>query len=136
MRVIIAGSRELYGTEIIQCAVNDSGFTITELVEGECYGIDVSARNWAIKNNIPYKPFPADWNNIHLPDSIVKTRKDGTLYDAYAGIRRNKEMAMYAEALIAIPSADSKGTNQMIEIMKKLKRPIFVYVPKSESDLF
>lgn len=98
MRVIIAGSREITDIRILLAAVQASGFTITEVVEGGARGVDRMAREWARANLIPYRTFDANWD----------------LYGKKAGPIRNREMAAYGEALIAIPSSVSRGTQDMI----------------------
>lgn len=74
--VIIAGSRTILEYNI-QSAVDESGFEITELVNG-CQvtrdkvtkqpigGIDWLASEWAKAKGIPIQPFPADWNTYGL----------------------------------------------------------------------
>jgi len=42
-------------------------------------------------------------------------------------MRRNREMARYAEGLVAIWDGPSRGTKDMIDAMFALKKPIFVY---------
>jgi hypothetical protein len=53
-------------------------------------GVDTLAKNWAIKNNIPQKPYPANWTDFSSP-CIIKFGKFGK-YNALAGNKRNKFM--------------------------------------------
>ena len=103
MKVIIAGSRDIDNMGYVEEAIKESGFEITEVVCGLCRGVDLLGKEWALKNNVPIKEFPPNWN----------------LYGNAAGPIRNKEMAEYAEALIAIRKAGSKGTTHMILVAKK-----------------
>lgn len=112
MKVIIAGSRDS-GFNILDIykAVNKSRFIITEIVSGNARGVDQLGELYAIINNIRIMDFPADWNN--------KGKS--------AGIIRNKQMGDYADALIALWDEKSKGTNHMINYMKSINKPTFVY---------
>lgn len=73
-----------------------------EIVQGECRGVDIIAKQYAIDNNLPYKSFPANWN----------------LYGKSAGVLRNIEMAKYSDVLIAFYGG-SRGTSNMIKEAKK-----------------
>ena len=114
MRVVIAGSRHYTDVKLIEEAVRESGFLISEVVSGCARGIDTLAIEWAETNNIPVKRFPADANFA----------LDGKL----GGFARNGEMAAYADALIAIWDGVSPGTNNMIGQAKAAKIPYFLSV--------
>jgi hypothetical protein len=112
MKVIVAGSRNIF-KEILgkeRLIIEESGFEITELVCGMCQGVDLVFFNWANESDIIIKEFPANWN----------------LYGKSAGPIRNKEMAQYANCLIAIWDGVSKGTKNMINEMKKLNKKVYI----------
>lgn len=111
MKVIIAGSRSLFGP--VDLAVSNSGFDITEVVSGGAPGIDSAGEQWAKGSGIPVKLFLAEWD----------------LYGKAAGIIRNRYMGTYADALIAIWDGKSKGTLHMINDMVTKKKPVYVYCP-------
>jgi len=98
MKVIIAGSRTITDYEFVLEAIEESGFKITEVVSGCANGVDKLGERYALENNIPIKLFPAQW---------IK-------YGRGAGIIRNKEMAEYADALIACWDGTSAGTRNMM----------------------
>lgn len=75
-------------------------------------GVDTLAIQYAQENNLPLKEFHADWKT----------------HGRSAGPRRNREMANYADALIAIWDGESRGTKNMIE--EATKRNLQVYVKK------
>lgn len=110
MKVIIAGSRDITDYEAVKRAVVNSGFEITEVVSGTARGVDQLGEQWAIDNNIPITPFPANWAN----------------YGRGAGFRRNLEMAQYADALIALWDGVSRGTKNMIITAGKYRLKIYV----------
>jgi hypothetical protein len=109
MKVIVAGSRDWYDYETVVQAIEESGFTITELVSGGARGVDRFGEQYAGENEIPIKQFIPDWS---------KGRS--------AGIRRNGDMADYADALVAVWNGESKGTKNMIDRMRKKGKPVHV----------
>ncbi len=101
MKVIIAGGRDFCNKVMLIEALKH--FTmeygdITEVVCGMADGADTLGMLWANFMDIPVKKFPADWGK----------------YGNSAGPIRNKEMANYADALIAFWNRKSKGTLDMI----------------------
>lgn len=115
MKVIIAGSRNITDLKIVEEAIAASMFDITEVVCGDCRGVDKLGEKWAKANGIPVKHFPAEWDNFDLETVTVKTNRWGKRYNAAAGFVRNSRMAEYADALIAIWDGQSPGTNNMID---------------------
>lgn len=111
MKVIIAGSRNITSFAVVEAAIKQSGFEITEVVSGRCRGVDLLGEDWAKRNGIPVKPFPADWDK----------------HGKSAGPIRNMQMAEYAEALIAIPKAHSKGTKDMIRRAEAWRLKIYIH---------
>lgn len=103
MKVIIAGSRGITDGRLIERAIIESGFDITEIVSGTARGVDQLGETWAIMAGRTIKRFPANWDK----------------YGKSAGYKRNQQMAEYADALIAIWDGQSRGTKHMIDIMKE-----------------
>ncbi len=111
MKVIIAGSRDITDYDLVCRAVIASGFEITEVVSGECRGVDKLGERWARSHGIKIEPF-------------AYLRKLGSR----GGPVRNEQMAKYADALIAIPRAGkSDGTDDMIRRAKVWNRLIFIH---------
>jgi hypothetical protein len=107
MKVVIAGGRERNPSLAdIQFAVDESRFSVTEVVCGECRGVDKAGAAWAESKNIPVKRFPANW----------------TLFGRRAGPVRNAEMADYADAAILFPGGD--GTISMMNCVLKRKKQL------------
>jgi len=96
----------------VEKAMAESGFEITEIVSGGAPGPDTAAVYIAQKGGIPYRVFHAQWNQ----------------HRRAAGIIRNRQMAEYADALIAVWDGESRGTKNMIETMKKMGKPVFVKI--------
>jgi hypothetical protein len=101
VKVIIAGSRDINDVQLVERAIQESGFVITEVVCGMARGVDTIGRLWAERNKIHVAHFPADWNR----------------FGKRAGHLRNAEMADYAEALICIHH-DSPGSLDMVQLAR------------------
>ena len=114
MKVIIAGSRDIVDMQVLEEALKDSKFTVTEVVCGGARGADTLGRLWAEKHDIPVRMFLAQWNK----------------YGRSAGYRRNDEMAQYGDSLIALWDGQSRGTQHMIQSMNKLNKTVFVSTSK------
>ena len=98
MRVIIAGGRAfLFGAmEFKRLNQLRTEIPITEVVSGGAAGADSDGILWADERKIPVKLFRADWDK----------------HGKAAGPLRNREMAEYADALIAFPGG--RGTANMV----------------------
>ncbi len=113
MKTIIAGGRDFKDYNLLKKQVDyyrEHKGAITEIVSGGAAGADSLGEMYAIENNIPIKVFNADWNK----------------HGRAAGPMRNKQMADYADVLIAVWDGQSKGTKNMIDQMNKLNKPVFI----------
>jgi len=118
MRVIIAGSRSIgsdYYPEI-ESILDDIriNMRITTIISGAAKGVDSLAIRYAKENHIPFEVYEPDW-------SVGKS----------AGVQRNMLMAKNADALICFWDGTSKGSKNMLEIMKKLRKKLVVLTPDS-----
>lgn len=103
-RVIIAGGRYFSNYELLRTFVDMKLSRITEekpieIVSGGATGADALGERYAKEKGYLLRRFPADWKQ----------------YGKAAGVRRNKEMAQNADALIAFWNGESRGTKNMIE---------------------
>lgn len=114
MKFIIAGSRRTAdAADEVCCAIHEFELAddVTELVSGASGNVDLAGEEWARGNGIPIKRFPADWDK----------------HGKAAGPIRNREMAEYADVLIAIWDGKTKGTANMILEMHRQGKPVFVW---------
>lgn len=111
MRVIIAGSRHVSSYRLVRTVIEMANFDITEVVSGGAYGVDQLGERWAHFNQIPLAIHSADWDT----------------YGKAAGPIRNKNMAQNADALIAIQTNSSRGTQNMIEEAKMAGLSTYVF---------
>ena len=117
LRIIIAGGRDFNDYKTL-CGVCDYMFQKQkeiEIVSGTANGADKLGEQYANEMGYPIKQFPADWDK----------------HGKKAGYLRNKEMAEYADALLALWDGKSKGTKSMIDLAKKnnLKVRVVRYNP-------
>ena len=110
MKTIIAGSRDMTPTLEDVRTLNKFLTSISEVVSGTARGADKFGEDWAKAHGIPLKKFPADWNKYGRP----------------AGPIRNKQMAKYADQLIAFLYPDSRGTANMIKQARKLGLKVYI----------
>lgn len=129
MKVIIAGSRGITSRSVIFSAIEESGFLITEVVEGECPDSpDVIGKEWARRRGIPVTPFPAKWKDLNVPGAVIKRNRRGELYNARAGHDRNRAMAEYVSpggGLILIHFGNTPGSQSMLKLAYEYKIQIF-----------
>ena len=109
-KIIVAGSRTFNNFPLLKEVLDKRVNEIKEVVSGRAKGADTFGETWALKNNIPIKPFAAQWEK----------------FGAAAGYVRNHDMGDYADELIAFWDGNSSGTKDMIEYMEKLKKPVQV----------
>ena len=133
MRLIIAGTRSIYGpegTRLVKEAIEASGWTPTEIISGHARGVDTIGEEIADELGIDLVIFPANWKK----------------YGKAAGYRRNQKMVWYANmfnkergedckdelkgALIAVWNGSSTGTKNVIELAKQDKLPHYVHLVK------
>ncbi len=115
MKLIIAGSRPITDYSLLVRAMDLTPYysIISEIVSGNAQGVDLLGERYARDHSIPVHVFPAKWTEHGLS----------------AGPRRNMEMAAYSDALLAIWDGHSKGTTHMVDTMKRMNKPYFVYCP-------
>lgn len=113
MKTIIAGCRDFTDIHLLKKQLDyyrEHTNSITEIVSGGATGADAMGEAYALLNGIPIKGFPANWSK----------------HGKAAGPIRNKEMAEYADCLIAFWDGKSRGTKNMIDTMNKLKKPTYI----------
>lgn len=116
MKIIIAGSRNFNNYQKLkqECDKFLQDYKNIEIVSGAHYkGADKLGEQYASEKKIKIIKFPADWIKYGKP----------------AGPKRNKQMAIYADALIAFWDGKSKGTKNIIQLAKQrhLKTRIILF---------
>lgn len=77
---------------------------ITEIVSGGAKGVDRIAREYALKNGIKLSEFIPDYKH----------------YGRVAPLKRNEEIANYADEVLAFWDGKSRGTEFTVNFFKKL----------------
>ena len=106
MKLAIVGSRTLNIRNIEQYLPQG----VTEIVSGGAKGIDTAAAEYAKANGLTFTEF--------LPN-YARFKKS-------APLKRNQEIAQYADAVLAFWDGISKGTMHTVTLFEKLKKPTTV----------
>ena len=106
MRVLICGSRHMTDYHFLNDVLQK--LNITHIIQGGAAGADTLAEVYAIKNNITFTRFDADWKT----------------YGRAAGPIRNKKMLVEGEPdlVVAFLAQDSRGTRNMIDQARKANK--------------
>lgn len=112
MKVIIAGSREIEAINVDE-AMNASGFrsALKEVVSGGAQGVSQSGEDWAQMSRIPVKVFPAEWSK----------------FGKGADVKRNEQMAEYADALVLIWNGRSTGIRSLQQTAERHGLKVYVH---------
>ena len=106
MKLIIAGSRNFTDYQKLKTGCDQflQEYKNIEIVSGGHYkGADKLGIQYAYEKGFNLIKFPAEWNK----------------FGKAAGPKRNKEMARYADALVAFWDGKSSGTKNMIQLAQK-----------------
>lgn len=145
MNIAIVGSRKFPNLKMVQNYIDrlylmyrpfadfdpeyDEPITI---VSGGADGVDstaiLKADNYS-NCGFDIKVIEAEWDDITKPDSIIKTHPGGKKYDAFAGLRRNKDIVACADKVVAFWDGVSKGTKHTIDIAIKNKVDVEIIFP-------
>jgi len=117
MKLIVAGPRDYKNEKLVHAYLDlnllelrHSKKNIDVLVHGCADGVDSFAKEWAEVNGIPTDDTPADW----------------ATYGKRAGPFRNAIMAQKGDELIAFTRGYTPGTYNMIQEMKKVRKPVLI----------
>lgn len=109
MRTIIAGSRGIFDKTLLYKVIKRSNLHITAVLSGGAKGVDRLGEIYAFENKVKLVKHPALWHT----------------HGNKAGMLRNTEMALDADALISLWDGESSGTLDMI---RKVKDRGLIYV--------
>lgn len=111
MRVALFGSRDITDMAMLEEAIAESGFAITEVGWGTARGVDALGKRWADARGIPVVPFPPD---------VAKYGVN------WAMKRRNNQMAEWCQAGVGVWDGRSTGTAHMESACKLRGRPAYI----------
>jgi hypothetical protein len=128
MIVLICGDRLAKGKDLVQKALDKFGIVPTEVISGGAEGADKLAEEWANANDVPFREFAADWNDIHAEGAVIKINQWKKKYNVNAGFKRNSDMVEEADIVIALqPNGPTAGTMDTIKKGKKKGIPVHIY---------
>jgi hypothetical protein len=132
VKLIIAGSRGIKDYATVRQAIIETGVwkkygKSIEVVCGMAKGVDLLGLEFAKRNGLKWWEFPADWDNLDVPNAVIRTKRGGKKYNLNAGFDRNKRMGDFADGLLAVWDGISGGTKQMIEYAQNKGLEIYVY---------
>ena len=110
MKIAIIGSRNLKVENLEKYLPKD----VSEIVSGGARGIDTSAKEYAVKNNIKLTEFLPEYDK----------------YSRIAPLKRNDLIIDYADKVLAFWDGESHGTKYVINKCKQKNKPITVYSVK------
>lgn len=114
-KLIVAGSRGFNDAALLErtlIALSEKDFVDVSIsiVSGMAKGADMLGYQFAKRHGVQCYEFPAHWDR----------------YGRQAGYIRNSEMGKFADGLLAFWDGQSKGTNNMIEVMHRLMKPVHI----------
>lgn len=112
MKVIVAGSRNFNDYKLLRRKLDTLLSNTPEpiIISGTAHGADTLGERYAKEKGYKCLRYPADWNK----------------YGKSAGYKRNKIMALKADALVAFWDGKSRGTRHMIQLAKSYRLKIKV----------
>ena len=108
MKVAVIGSRELKVNNLEKYLPEE----VTEIVSGGARGIDTSAREYALKNNIKLKEFLPEYEK----------------YGRAAPLKRNMQIIDYADMVLAFWDGKSRGTKFVIDNCKRIGKRVKIFI--------
>jgi len=113
MNVIIAGTRTLFDYDLVAgvCDTVLANIAVTKMTNGDGPGTDQCGKRYARERGYPLELYPADWKT----------------FGRSAGPKRNRQMALVADMLIAFWDGKSRGTLSMIREAKNRNLIIRVF---------
>ena len=112
-KIVVAGSRDYNNYEeakkYIDFCISDLKKTFSLIfISGGCRGADTLGERYAIEKGYKLVKMLAEWDK----------------YGKSAGPKRNVEMAKACDYVICFWDGQSRGTKSMIDIARKLNKPI------------
>lgn len=131
LRIVVSASRKFRDQVFVYNALDQLTERLDEvtILSGMCEdSADIWAVEWAKYRGWLWEEYPADWDNISAPGSVVRRRRDGTPYNLLAGHARNETMAQKGQALVAFHLNNSGGCGDMCKRAQAHGLPIRRYV--------
>ncbi len=112
MKLAVIGSRRLTGIEIGRYIPEG----VTEIVSGGANGVDTLAKEFASRTGIKLSEFLPNYKR----------------YGRGAPLKRNEEIAEYADEALALWDGRSRGTEYTIKLFQKLNKKVQIVIIEEE----
>lgn len=117
MKIAIVGSRDypepVQVRRLVGVYLNKLYQPDDALISGGAPGVDSWAAEQAARSHVRTELYPADWST----------------YGKSAGYRRNEQMVLAADLVVAFWDGSSKGTKLTIDLALKHRKPLRVVFP-------
>ena len=124
MRILVCGGRTYDDRDSVWRTLDDyqRRYGPVTIIQGGATGADALAKEWCYRQpNVTLISVPANWEDLSPPDAVIRTRADGSKYDANAGIRRYAEMLdEKPDLVLAFPG--NRGTRQILRRAEDAKK--------------
>lgn len=113
MKILVCGGREYDDWPRLKEKLDELHLEkgVSEVIHGSAQGADRLAGVWARWNNIPERPYPANWKQ----------------YGKRAGYVRNSQMLEEGKPDVVVVFKGGSGTEMMYELSKKAGIPTIDY---------
>lgn len=110
MKVAVIGSRDYAKLHLVRKLVETLPSNCI-LISGGARGVDTVAEEVAKARGLTVQVFPAEWRK----------------YGRGAGIKRNRDIILHADVVLAFWNGNSPGTEHSIQLAKSLGKPVQVF---------
>jgi hypothetical protein len=124
MRILVCGGRTYDDRDAVWHTLDDyqrRHGPIT-IIQGGATGADALAKEWCYRQpSVTLITVPANWEDLSPRDALIRTRADGSKYDANADIRRDAEMLdERPDLILAFPG--NRGTRYILRRAENAKK--------------
>ena len=91
---------------------------ITFLINGGASGADTLSTLWALENQVSFREYRAEWNDLDAPNARIKYTW-GKPYNANAGFDRNQKMLDEGKPDVVVAFPGGSGTADMVKRAKE-----------------
>lgn len=132
-KVCIAGGRDfndgaLFNEVIDACVTNSvlpADSELWHIISGGALGADKLGENLAEHYNMECTVFKPNWKDFSEP-CLRRVNKQGSEYNALAGMKRNTQLVSVADVLVAFWDGTSTGTKDIITKMREANKLVVV----------
>ena len=119
MRLLVAGGRDYADKERVFRELDAIHLSrrVTLLIQGGGTGADALAKEWAKSRRVPWRAgeYRAAWEDLSANPALIRTRRDGRLYNALAGGERNQRMLDRGRPDVVLAFPGGKGTFDVLK---------------------